>query len=181
VGDGGGGGGPGASLLFNKKTGTQFTAGPDGSAALMNSVNVWTDVEEGCKACGRFKGEQRPVGGNWVSGPLVHFEGTTGPVGRCTRLCDACYRAWSIDGKPPLWLGKAVKSLNDQPGFKRVEVGVPGGVVSGAGVEIEELSEGEERKKERRKEQDRLRRRKARAKAKEGRAGKGEGGGGEKA
>jgi hypothetical protein len=103
-----------------------------------------------------------------VSGPLVHFEGTTtGPVGRCTRLCDPCYKAWSIDGQPPLWLGKAVKSLNDQPGFPRVVVGVPGGVVSGAGVGEKKLSEREERA--------------SRARAKEGRAGKGEGGGGEKA
>ncbi len=43
-----------------------FTAGP---------VNVWTDAEEGCKACGRFKGEQVPCGANWKSGPLVHFRG----------------------------------------------------------------------------------------------------------
>jgi hypothetical protein len=144
---------------------------------LINSVNVWTDVEEGCKACGRFKGEERPRTGNWASGPLVHFEGTTGSVGRCTRLCDACYRAWSGDGKPPLWLGKAIKSINGEPGFQRAEVGVPGGVVSGAGVSEEKLSDAEERRRERRREQNKLRR----AKAKEGRAGKGEGGGGEKA
>jgi hypothetical protein len=116
-----------------------------------------------------------------VSGPLLHFGGTTGPVGRCTRLCNPCYQAWSIDGQPPLWLGKSAKSLNDEPGFQRAEVGVPGGVVSGAGVGEKKFSEGEERKRERKREQDRLRKRASRAKAKEGRAGKGEGGGGEKA
>jgi hypothetical protein len=163
-----------------------FEAGPGGGhevgeATQFTPVNVWTDVEEGCKACGRFKGEESPGSTHWVSGPLVHSEGTTGPVGRCTRLCHACYEAWSVDGQPPLWLGKAFRSINDEPGFQRAVVGVPGGVVSGAGVGEKKLGDAEERKRERRREQDRLHKRNARAKAKEGRAGKGEGGGGEKA
>jgi hypothetical protein len=161
-------GGHGAGI----REATQFTAGPDGSAALIGSVNVWTDVEEGCKACGRFKEEESPGTGHWTSGPLVHSEGTTGHVGRCTRLCISCYQAWSGDGQPPLWLGKSVKSINDEPGFQRAVVGVPGGVVSGAGVGEKKLSDVEKRRKE----QNRLRMRDVRAKAKEGRAGKGEGG-----
>jgi hypothetical protein len=154
-----------------------LTPGPDGSAALVATRNVWTDVEEGCKACARFKGEERPQGSNWASGPLVHSGGTTGPVGCCTRLCSPCYKAWSGDGKPPLWLGKSVKSINDEPGFQRAEVGVPGGVVSGAGVGEEKLSDEVEHRRKRKRESERLRK----AKAKEGRADKGEGGGGEKA
>ncbi len=154
-----------------------FEAGPGGGhevgeATQFEAVNVWTDVEEGCKACGRFKGEESPCMGHWKSGPLVHSEGTTGPVGRCTRLCDACYQAWSVDGQPPLWLGKSARSLNDQPGFKRVVVGVPGGVVSGAGVGEKKLSDVEERKRQRRREQDRLHKRRgvrARARAEAGR------------
>jgi hypothetical protein len=93
----------------------------------------------------------------------------------------ACYQAWSRDGQPPLWLGAPVKSLNDEPGFQRAVVGVPGGVVSGEGVGEKKLSDAEERKRERRREQRRLHMRNVRATAKEGRAGKGEGGGGEKA
>ncbi len=93
------------------------------------------------------------------------------PVGSCI-----------IQSSPvPLWLGKAVKSLNDQPGFPRVVVGVPGGVVSGAGVGMKKLSDVEERKRERRREQSRLHKRDVRAKAKERRAGEDEGGGGRRA
>jgi hypothetical protein len=36
--------------------------------------------------------EESPGKGHWKSGPLVHFGGTTGPVGCCTRLCDPCYQ-----------------------------------------------------------------------------------------
>ncbi len=64
-------------------------------------------------------------------------------------LARPCYKAWSADGQPSLWLGKSVKSLNDEPGFQRAVVGVPGGVVSGAGVGEKKLSDAEERKKER--------------------------------